>query len=155
MLCVCCCRDGGQLTDDYTVTTRGRHASFRVTSEPDYKITCLRGYPSSSAICSHSFRDWISTEFAQEEHVRGYLRQIVFTMTTTNAVNVFGQKLLSEWRQHHVGENLIFSPLSISACFLLAHNGARGKTKTELETLFNFDVRTLFLPYECLVNTCV
>lgn len=56
------------------------------------------------------------------------------------AVNSLGFNLLNELRKRQPGTNVVFSPLSISAAFSLLFFGARGTTRTEIESVFGFQV---------------
>lgn len=56
----------------------------------------------------------------------------------SEAVNRFGFELLAEYRLRHPNDNVVFSPVSISAALSLVYFGSAGQTKDELEAVLGF-----------------
>lgn len=55
-----------------------------------------------------------------------------------NASNQFALDLYSELRKREEGENVFFSPYSISTALAMTYEGARGKTAEEMQSVFHF-----------------
>jgi serpin B len=55
-----------------------------------------------------------------------------------NANNQFALDLYSELRKSAKGENVFFSPYSISTALAMTYEGARGKTAEEMQSVFHF-----------------
>ncbi|GMH37148.1 hypothetical protein BSKO_05021 [Bryopsis sp. KO-2023] len=60
-----------------------------------------------------------------------------------NAVNALGFKLLGKARGEAGQDNVVYSPLSISSAFALVYFGAEGSTKSQLESVFGFQERSV------------
>lgn len=55
-------------------------------------------------------------------------------------MNRFGFELLERLRKQSPNEDILLSPLSIASAFSLVYFGARGGTKEEMDTVFEFRV---------------
>ncbi|GMH37131.1 hypothetical protein BSKO_05004 [Bryopsis sp. KO-2023] len=54
------------------------------------------------------------------------------------SVNQLAAAIMARLRQTNGDSNVVFSPLSIAACFSLLYAGAEGETKEELDRVFGF-----------------
>lgn len=54
------------------------------------------------------------------------------------AVNTLGFQIVKEFRKNDPNGNVVFSPITISSAFAMAHAGARGKTREQLDRVFGF-----------------
>ena len=68
------------------------------------------------------------------------------TVPAAAAVNQLGFGLLREHRRARPTGNVVFSPITISSTFAMVYAGARGRTKTQLEDVFLFQVHNFGPP---------
>lgn len=55
-----------------------------------------------------------------------------------NANNQFAFELYSKYKDKYRGDNIFFSPYSISTALAMTYEGARGKTSEEMQSVFHF-----------------